>query len=82
LLANAPPVPPLPAHAQLPMNPPRPPHRSPSLPVQPVVYRPMALAPPLTDQRGQDGQGSAGMRRANSAQVGTAGEASIDYSRR
>lgn len=84
LLANAPPVPPLPqAHALLPTRPPRPPHRSPSLPVQPVAYRPMVLAPPLPPPKGLDVQGSAAaMRRANSAHNGLAGERPVpDYSR-
>jgi hypothetical protein len=74
---NPPPIPPVP-----PLPPvPRLAHRSPSLPVQPVVYRPMALAPPLDRERlVVDGQ-SAGMRRANSAQVGLAGQG-IDYTRR
>lgn len=74
LLANAlapplPPVPPLPRLAQ----PPRP-HRSPSLPVQPVVYRPMTLPTPPEKGKMADERSSAGMRRANSAQVGLAGQ--------
>lgn len=64
--STAPPVPPLPAGSRL--QPPRPPHRSPSLPVHPAVMYPMVF--PTQDDASQASQSA--MRRSRSAQNGEA----------